>query len=263
MIVLPVSHQQSTIQLITLVGVVLASSFVTPARGETPDSDPRAVAVADRVMEALGGAQAWDELRGLRWSFGSAVNDTVRGTPRRHAWDKHTGWHRVEGTNRSGQDFCVIHNLHDGRGKAWVSGQAIEGDSLKNLITMGKAIWINDSYWFLMPYKLRDPGVTLEYDGQVDEQGVSYDKIALSFKDVGRTPGDRYWVFVNRANDRIEKWAYVLQGREPPPSVYTWEGWEAHGGLWFPTAHRRDERNVMTNQVETVSEFREGEFAAP
>lgn len=26
--------------------------------------------------------------------------------------------------------------------------------------------WINDSYWFVMPYKLKDSGVTLRYRGQ-------------------------------------------------------------------------------------------------
>ncbi len=85
----------------------------------------------------------------------------------------------------------------------------------------------------------------------------------MSFDNVGRTPGDRYWVYVNHTTKRIEKWEFVLQGREPPPSVYTWEGWEQHDGLWFPTSHRREDRNVFTRDIETVSEFREGEFERP
>jgi len=239
------------------------STFVTSAHAEIASSDPLAVAAADRVMRALGGRKAWSELRGLRWSFGSTVGDTARGTPRRHAWDKHSGMHRVEGKNRQGQDFCVIQNLDEGTGHAWVNGTPIEGDSLAKMLTLGKAMWTNDSYWFLMPYKLRDPGVKLEYEGRVDEGDTSYEKIALSFDNVGLTPGDRYWVYINRANQRIEKWEYILQGREPPAQVYTWEGWEEHDGLWFPTSHRDGDRNIRTADVETVSEFRRGEFESP
>src|SRR5205823_5267399 len=83
----------------------------------------------------------------------------------------------------------------------------------------------------LMPYKLRDPGVTLKYDGEVkDSTGKVYDKLALSFENVGETPGDHYWVYVDRGNHRVERWDMVLQSDKPPPKSYTWEGWEAAGG---------------------------------
>ena len=199
-----------------VIAALLAAAY--PAAAETPASDAKAVAIADRVMEALGGKERWDSLRGLRWSFGSEVSDTVRSN-RRHAWDKHTGWHRVQGKNRAGQAFVTISNLRDGKGMAWVDGVRIEGDSLQKLLALAKRQWTNDTYWFLMPYKLRDPGVTLKYDGEAKDGGVTFDKIGLSFEKVGDTPGDRYWVYVNRANTRVEKWDYVLQETEPAAQV--------------------------------------------
>jgi hypothetical protein len=147
---------------------------------------------------------------------------------------------------------------------AWMDGTPIEGDSLQKLLKRAKSLWINDTYWMLMPYKLRDPGVTLKYDGEYkDSTGTVYDKLALSFDNVGETPGDHYWVYVNRGNHRVERWDMVLQSDKPPPKTYTWEGWEEHDGLWFPTAHRGDNVNVFTRDVETVSEFRPTEFKAP
>src|SRR5438876_620493 len=79
--------------------------------------------------------------------------------------------------------------------------------SPKKRMRSAHGAWINDSYWFLMPYKLRDPGVTLKYDGEVKDSTTAavYDRLALSFENVGMTPGDRYWVYVNRANHRVEK----------------------------------------------------------
>lgn len=243
--------------------LALVVGFAPSAGAETAASDPRAVRIADQVMAALGGKPAWDRLRVLRWTFEVSVNDTLR-PARRHSWDKHTGWHRVDGLTAAGQPFCYIENLKDSTGKAWVGGTPIAGDSLKKLMNRAHALWINDSYWFLMPYKLRDPGVTLKYDGETrDSTGAVYDRIALSFENVGMTPGDRYWVFVNRRNHRVERWEHLLQGAQPPPVPWTWEGWEAHGGLWFPTVHRSARRTLYTRAVQTASRPGPNEYSAP
>ena len=78
----------------------------------------------------------------------------------------------------------------------------------------------------------------------------------MSFENVGLTPGDHYWVFVNRKNHRVEKWQMVLQGHQPPPDEYTWEGWEQHDGLWFPTAHKgADATTIYTRNVATRPPF--------
>jgi hypothetical protein len=245
---------------VTLIAALALLFAATPAHAGT--SDPHAVQVADDVMKALGGRQKWDALPGLRWTFGSSVNDTVRNS-RHHAWNKHTGWHRVEGKTRAGDAYVIIHNLNTGEGKAWMNGQAIEGDSLQKLIKRANSMWINDAYWFLMPYKLRDSGVTLAMAGDSTAGGATWDRIALSFENVGETPGDHYWVYVNRKSHRVERWDMVLQSDSPPPRTYSWEGWEQHDGLWFPTAHRQDQVNVFTRDVETVREFRPNEFTAP
>jgi hypothetical protein len=187
-------------RVLRLIPVLLLAACM-PARAEMPDSDPRAIQVADQVMKALGGKERWDALPGLRWTFQSATGDTLR-PGRQHAWDKHA-------------------------------------------------------------YKLRDPGVHLKYDGEAREGGEAYDKLALSFESVGDTPGDHYWVYVNRKNHRVEKWAYVLQGTSPPPEVWTWEGWEEHGGLWFPTVHRNGDHTVYTRDVETVNAFPAALFRTP
>ncbi len=251
-------------RLLGFVSVLAALSLPAAARAEAPPSDPQAVAIADHVMDALGGKQKWDSLVGIRWTFGASTHDTVFAS-RRHAWDKMTGWHRVEGKTRAGQPFVIVHKLNTDEGKAWVNGNAIEGDSLKKLIKSATSMWINDTYWMLMPYKLRDPGVTLKDDGTADYAGKTYDKLALSFDHVGQTPGDRYWVYVDPKTYRVERWEMILQSDPPagPPTAFTWEGWQEHDGLWFPTAHMKGAQNVFTRDIETVKSFPPGTFDAP
>jgi hypothetical protein len=250
---------------------VLAAALLLPlaawcggrARAETPDSDPKAIEVADQVMKALGGKDHWDSMPCIAWTFESAVKDTMRPGARHHMWDKHSGWHRVEGKNRQGQSFVVVHRLDQPEGKAWVDGVAIEGDSLQKMLKRAKSMWTNDTYWMLMPYKLRDPGVRLKYDGEVKEGDVTYDKLALSFEKVGETPGDHYWIYVNRATHRVEKWDFVLQSDQPPPQTWTWEGYEQHDGMWFPTTHRSGDMTLYTHAVETLAKPPAQAFSAP
>jgi hypothetical protein len=246
-----------------LASALLALAPLTPARAEMPDSDPKAVAIADQVMKALGGKDRWDKLPGLRWTWEVSINDTIRSS-RRHSWDKMHGWQRVEGKTRSGDAYVYITQL-DGPGTphAWVNGTAIEGDSLQKLAARSRSLWINDSYWFLMPYKLRDPGVHLKMVTDTTIDNVMYQRITLSFEKVGDTPGDRYWVYVNPKNHRVERWEHLLQGSTPPPVMWTWEGWEEHDGLWFPTAHRQPGRAILTGHVETMPSFAPGTFEQP
>lgn len=250
-------------RLAAVAATIVLLTAPAPARGVENDSDPKAVQVAEEVVKALGGRERWEAQRGLRWSFGSSVGDTVRSI-RTHAWDKHTGQHRVEGVTRAGVKFLFIHTLGDTtQGAAWYDGVAVEPDSARKLAQRANAMWVNDSYWFLMPYKMLDPGVHLQDAGEVTEEGVRYHKLAMTFGAVGLTPGDRYWVFVNARTHRVERWEFILQGQQPPANRWTWEGWQEHDGLWFPTAHRQDRTNVFTNGVETVREFPASVFAAP
>ena len=58
-------------------------------------SDEKAVAVADEVMEALGGQSAWDNTRCLTWSFFGR---------RTHVWDKFTGGSALRERGYAGPD---------------------------------------------------------------------------------------------------------------------------------------------------------------
>jgi hypothetical protein len=249
-----------------MIALLLAVALLpSAARAESDRSDPKAVAIADRVIRELGGADRWSALPALRWSFDVSVNDTVRAS-RRHAWDKRTGWYRVEGMNRQGQKFVFTNKLGTDEGHAWVDGQPIEGDSLKKLMKRTHSLWTNDLYWLAMSLKLRDPGVILTYDGEVKDSlpPDPHDKVGLAFDHVGETPGDRYWVYVNRRTHRIDRWDHLLQGEQPPPTVWTLEGWEQHGGLWFATAHRQaGNRVVYTRNIETPAAIPEAEFQSP
>ncbi|MDE2889571.1 MAG: hypothetical protein OXR72_15290 [Gemmatimonadota bacterium] len=192
-----------------------------PAAGFDSDgSDPRAIEIADAVMRKMGGRENWDRTRYLTWRFFGR---------RLHVWDRWTGDIRFEEADR-----ITLMNVHGGTGRVWKAGVEIaEADSLKKYLDGGYRAWINDSYWLVMPYKLKDSGVTLTYGGEARmENGRTAFVLTLTFKNVGVTPQNKYDVFVDRESMLVEQWAFYRKASDPEPRfVGPWTGWKPHGRI--------------------------------
>jgi hypothetical protein len=198
-----------------------------PAPGfDLEGSDRQAIEVADRVMERLGGRTAWDETRYLTWSFFGR---------RRHLWDKLSGDIRVEGVGRDDErPFLILMNLHTKRGKAWRDGQEItDPEELAAMLDRGEAVWINDSYWMFMPYKLKDTGVTLKYLGESPMQdGRAAEALELTFRAVGRTPQNKYRVYVAEDSGLVEQWDFFAEADDAEPRFTSpWHNWRRYGRI--------------------------------
>lgn len=213
-----------------VLAVALVPAADPAASAAPPASDPRALEVADRVMEVLGGAEAWNATRYLR--FDLAEDREGRNVARRsHTWDRLSGAYRVEAQTTAGDPFIVLMNLNTREGSAWVKGAPVQGDELKKLLEDAFGLWTKDTYWLLMPYKLRDQGVILAYDGLEAREKQRWDKVRLSFDGVGLTPKDRYWVYVNRRTGLVDRWEFVLNGESKPRTSFAWDGWQAYGRI--------------------------------
>jgi hypothetical protein len=83
-------------------------------------------------------------------------------------------------------------------------------DQKSKLMKRGKSIWINDSYWLVMPFKLKDSGVTLNYVREdTISTGEKADVLEMKFKNVGVTPQNKYEVFVTKDDNLIKQWAFL------------------------------------------------------
>ncbi|MCY2962033.1 MAG: hypothetical protein NTY35_17895 [Planctomycetota bacterium] len=183
-------------------------------------SDPRAVTIAGEVMHALGGRAAWDRARVLEWNFFGR---------RSHVWDKWTGDYRLDDGKK-----VILMNLNTGAGRVFEDGVEVvdEAQRAKEL-SRARSIWINDSYWLVMPYKLLDPGVKLADAGQKKlGTGQPADVIRLTFDAVGDTPRNAYEVFVTQDTRRVAEWAYFEDQSDAEPKLASpWAGWKDYGGI--------------------------------
>jgi triosephosphate isomerase len=205
----------------------------TPARVHVnDDSDAEAIALAQQVMERMGGWEAWDATRYVSWHFFGR---------RMHYWDRETGDIRIEFENE-GETYLILMNVADRSGRAWKNSEPLEEAELTEMLESGHAMWVNDSYWMFMPYKLLDPGVTLKYVGEkamADGRGARV--VELTFSDgTGLTPGNKYEVYVADDTTLVEQWDFYLEATDPEPRFASpWTGWQEFGGIWLATDHGR------------------------
>jgi hypothetical protein len=201
--------------------------FMTLLLGAPAPADERANAVADEMMAALGGKEKWEKARFLRFTF------VRQGRHLTLTWDRYSGRYRLEALNDAGVPYVVVMNLLTRQGRAALDGRSLDGAQLSEYLTLATRIWAGESYWLLAPYKLHDPGAVLTYEGEEGEGAGVQDRLHLRFENVGLTPGDQFWLYVNRKTRLLDRWRFKLQGGTE--GDYRWSGWERFGGILLAT----------------------------
>lgn len=198
---------------------VLLSSFLFQAQAQ---SDSKAIAIANEVMEAMGGQEAYDNTRHIRWNFFGF---------RSLVWDKFEGKARVEIPS---QEMTMLINVHDKTGKVMKAGKEMtHADSVKKYLDRAYGAWINDSYWLVMPFKLQDSGVTLKHVGEGKTlAGEEADILSMTFESVGLTPQNKYLVYVDKERKLITQWDFYRNADDEKAGFQTpWPDYRKFGNI--------------------------------
>ena len=185
-------------------------------------SDEKAIKIADAVMEASGTRATWDQTDLLQWNFFGS---------RLHTWNKATG-DLIINSLRDTMDIKM--NLKTMTGSVTLKGEEVnDANALEGYMKRGKEMWINDSYWIFLPYKLKDSGVTLKYLNEAeDAAGNSTDVLELTFADVGVTPENKYHIYVDRETSLISQWDFYRNYQDDSLQFSTpWAEYQDYNGL--------------------------------
>jgi hypothetical protein len=214
-----------------------------PAAGFNIDfSDPAAIELADSVMRAQGGRAAWDQTRFISWNFFGRRN---------LVWDKQEARVRIESLPDS---TIYLLDMKTGKGRVRVkSTELTEADTLGTMLKRAERIWINDSYWLVMPFKLKDSGVTLKYLGEDTLQTGGFSNVLqLTFENVGSTPENKYHIYVDRKDNLVKQWVYFEKATQDTASaIWPFDNYKRYGKILL-SADRSDgkgpkEVNVSDN----------------
>lgn len=205
-------------------------------------SDPAAIELADSVMKAQGGRKAWDETRYISWR--SSENRNL-------VWDKHESRVRIESLSDS---TVFLLDMKTGTGRVSVrGGELTEPDTLAKMLEHAKNSWTSDSYWLVMPFKLKDAGVTLKYLGEDSlRSGSPCNVVELTIRHANTSSVNKYFVYVDRSDNLVKQWAQVeLSAPNKTMSVWPFDNYKKYGNLLL-SADRSDGNGPRDVKVDST-----------
>ncbi len=246
-----------------------AATQPTPAAFDPAASDAQALEIADAMLAAIGGTEAWGQVKQIRWEVKYYQNGDFKAWFK-HVWDRWNGRHRLEmvdtdsylkaeeaGKPDDAQWVIAMYDLFDreGKGYATFGGRNVMAEDRNRIVSDAYDQWKSDSYQLAMLYKLRDPGVQLSYVGEVQElkgkcqPGCVVIKVSFS-PEVG---SDTYFINVNKTTNMPEVLEKQLDGGT---LGYAFEGWIELAGMRFP-------EKLVNLGVDEVIEISNVEIAEP
>lgn len=181
------------------------------------NSDPAGVELADSIMAAMGGRAAWDDTRYITWTSGK----------RKITWDKHEGRVRIDLPDST----IYLLNLNTNEGRIQIKGKEEKDPAaVKRYLEKAKHILLNDSYALVMPFKLKEAGVTLRYLGtDLLETGVKCNVLQLTFSNHSR---EKYLVYADLSDNLVKQWAYYREATQDSATfVLPWDNYKRYGAL--------------------------------
>ena len=209
-----------------MIRIILLFTLLLPgycfSQNQPHSSQEQAIRIADSVIMAMGGKENWDKVHYLKWNFFGR---------RTLLWDKWTGNVRIEIPSKQ---LLIVTNINTRQGHVFRNGkELVQPDSITYFMDRGYKIWANDSYWLIMPFKLKDPGVNLSYLGSSrDSLGNPCSILELTFNNVGVTPQNKYHVYVDAKSYLITQWDYFENYNDAKPEVSNpWLNYQSFGKI--------------------------------
>jgi len=231
-------------------------------------SDPRALALVDQAVAALGGRVEWDKVKQIQWNERHTLEGKLVGVSG-HAWDRWNGRHRfeefsiasMERAEKEGrpdeiQVQVAMYDLfdHQGKGTVTVDNVRVDAATRDKVIAIAYDVFREASYRLAAVYKLEDPGVKLAMAEPIqpvkDHCKPSCEVVRVTFAPAAGT--DTWLVGFNSQSKLPE----ILEKQLPKGRVgLGLSGWTKVGGLKFPTRIE----NLGPGEVFQISNIRVGD----
>jgi hypothetical protein len=217
----------SIIALLTLMAGLFLFGLALHEKEPSGIPSPEAEQLTQQIYNNIH-KTAWDSTRWVKWTF--------RGD-HTYLWDKFQNRVQVRW-----DDHEVILDLATQTGPAKKAGVLLAGEAAQKAAQKAYALFCNDGFWLMAPYKLTDPGTQRSIVQLADgRKGLK-----VSYDNGGVTPGDSYvWITdQNGMPTSFKMWVSVLPvgGLEA-----TWEKW-----ITLPTGARLSTYHLLGGKVESI-----------
>ncbi len=170
---------------------------------------PEAESLADRMLLAVN-KSAFDTLQFISWTYPGGHN---------YQWDREAGHVIV-----AWDDYEVDLDLTTLKGEITENGTTIESDEISR---RAYEFFINDSFWLVAPFKIRDPGTTRKL-----VRTDNGDALLVTYNEGGVTPGDSY-LWILDENGLPKSWKFWVQIIPVGGIEFGWTDWNEYNGAWL------------------------------
>jgi hypothetical protein len=235
----------ATLLLAACAGRQTAATQASPAAFDAAKSDPKAVALADQALAALGGEAAWTKAKEISWSQAIVIDGKLVDAST-HAWDRWNGRHRYGRVSPAGTVGVTMHDLFEATSYAFTvkpkgGENPVSTADKTSMVDEAKRRFETDVYPFTIHYRLKDPGVHLKLVEERPAEGappgspMKTDVLELTFDPgVGPSSGDTWYVVVDKVSHLPVQVEHHVAGK---PDIdrqgFTLEEWIDVGGLKF------------------------------
>ncbi len=219
-------------------------------------SDPKAVALADKIIAAEGGMAAWNAIKQIRWAE-IITNNGQTVIDQEGAWDR---WNARAAARSIGDhgDLVIHHEIYGEQSEAFSEDAGkraqLPPKDAAAAIKVSIERWQFDTAVLCTPLLLEEPGSKLSYVGQAQGETGPLEVITLAFdpRDPARA-GTSYQLDVDPATSTIARIEIIKPGGNVG---YKISGWTEVHGLKIPTVLN----NIgLASEVVTFKDVKIGE----
>lgn len=225
--------------IVAFVVLLIGAYFVLNEKLPSGDNLAKADILAIKMLTALN-KSAWDSTNVVAWTH-KGVHHFV--------WDKQQEMVQVKWDKND-----ILLNLKEwNKGKAYSDGKEIIDAQLDVLRGKAWAIFCNDSFWMIAPYKVFDEGVTRK----IVQTSDGSEALLASYASGGVTPGDSYLWFLDKSGvpTSYKLWVKIL----PIGGVKaTWDNWiNTKTGARIASNHKLGPINLTIENIRTGKDLEE------
>ncbi|MBC8048213.1 MAG: hypothetical protein H7Y00_15545 [Fimbriimonadaceae bacterium] len=206
----------------------------------------KAKSLANETIDAMGGLDGFASTKYIGWNFFGS---------RRLIWDKENNRVRVDYLKKQ---LTIITYLHKDEGALFINGlEVMQPDSLKKYFDKARRVWMNDSYWLIMPFKLFDSGVNLSYIGEEKSTlGTNCEVIQMAFNNVGATPENKYMIYINKETKLVDEWKYFAKFEDENPEIInTWSDYKKYENILLSSDRGVEGKLTEINVWKSLPEY--------
>ncbi|WP_020566753.1 DUF6503 family protein [Neolewinella persica] len=187
-------------------------------------TDAKAKALIDLMVEAVGGVNGMHELKDVSFTYGN-----YRGvSEERYIFDGEISWGKSE--TQEGETQIQFYDGDEAR--VWIDGkETTDKKALESAFFSRKTNY----FWLAMMQKMKDPGLVYTYAGTRSFEGIDYELVDVTFEDGVGVAKDRYLLYVNPYTHLVDQFLFNVTavGRQDPIMMkYTYDTFA--GGVKFP-----------------------------